>query len=149
MFADFAPAPGLTKRDPAVSQVPEEIHWSRGLSIFPYFPRRIYGSAAALSIRSWGSCRYPEEALSQLFQPLVSVLPGFGQYALHYRAEPWLAPIISRCRLRTGRITEVGALKQGACCRGIELRIIAVRERKSRRCIAGPCILIYERSRHS
>ena len=29
MFADFAPAPGLTKKDPAVSQVPEDIHWSR------------------------------------------------------------------------------------------------------------------------
>ncbi len=29
MFADLAPAPGSTKRDPAVSQVPEDIHWSR------------------------------------------------------------------------------------------------------------------------
>ena len=33
----LAPAPGSTKTDPAVSQVPEDIHWSREAIHFPIF----------------------------------------------------------------------------------------------------------------
>jgi hypothetical protein len=96
-----------------------------------------------------GAAQYTKEPLGQLFQPLISVLTRFGQYPLYYWAEPWLPPVVPGCRLRTGRVTQVGTLKQGACCRVIEPRIIAVRERKSRRRIPAPCILIYKRPRHS
>jgi len=92
---------------------------------------------------------HAEEPLGELLQSVVPVLTRLGQYPLHHGTEPRLAPVVPGGRLCTRRITQVGALKQGASCRGIETRIIAVRERKSRRCIPGPRVLIYKGSRHS
>ena len=150
MFADFAPAPGLTKKDPAVSQVPEEIHWSREAIHSRIFLAQNLGlSICAVNQTLLGPAPHPEEPLGQLFQPLVSILQRFGQYPFNYGSELGLPPVVAGCRLRTGRITEVSALKQGTCCRGIEPRVIAVRERKPRHCIPGPCVFFYERSRHS
>ena len=89
MFADFAPAPGSTKRDPAVSQVPEDIHWSRVAIHFAYLLAQNLGlghCAVNQSRRAPG--RHAEKPFSQLFQTLVPVLPRLGEYALHQGAEP-------------------------------------------------------------
>jgi hypothetical protein len=90
----------------------------------------------------------PQESFGQLFQSLVSVLTRLGQYPFHYGPKPGFPPVVPSGRLRTGRITEMGTLKQGAGCRGIEPRIIPVREWKPRRYITGSCVLVYKRSRH-
>jgi hypothetical protein len=84
-----------------------------------------------LSIRSLrGTAPNPEEAFRQLFQPLVSVLSGFLQYPFYRRPEPGLAPLLAGSCLGTGRVTEVGAVKQGPGSRRVERRVIPGRERK-------------------
>ena len=93
--------------------------------------------------------RHAEESLGQLFQPLVPVLPRLGQDPLHHRQEARLPPVVTGGRLRAGGIAQMGTLKQGACCRGIESRIFTVRQGKARPRISGPRVLIYKRSRHS
>jgi hypothetical protein len=133
-----------------VSQVPEEIHWSReAIPTRTFLAQNLGLGICAVNRSAPETAPYPEESLSQLFQPLVSVLASFGQYTLHYGTEPRLPPVVAGCRLCTRRVTEVRTLKQGARGRGIEARIIAVRERKSRRRVSSPGVLIYKSSRHS
>ena len=78
------PRRASTKRDLAVSQVPEDIHWSREAILFSNISR---AESRARSLRCQSEPgalgRHSKEPLSQLFQPLIPVLARLGEYALH------------------------------------------------------------------
>ena len=85
----------------------------------------MYGLTPTLSIRAPRFVDHPQKPFSQLLQPLVVILTRLGQYALDPGAQLRLSPVVSGCRLRAGRVTEVSALEQGSGRRGIERWIVA------------------------
>jgi hypothetical protein len=132
-----------------VSQVPEDIHWSRvAIHTIRLLAQNLGAGPCAVNRTPGGASCYSEETLGQLLESLVSVFLGLGQDPLHRGPQLRLPPVIPGCGLCTGGVTQIGTQKKGACGGVVERWIVSGGQRKARR-IASPRVLIDERSRHA